>query len=1207
MLIAAVTILIGNYIDTVCDTANECDVNALISKAVTIVTNAIATVCGTNQVANCDPSHLIPEVCLNRPVDVPLILPGGTQDADGDGIPGIRYTQSTVSTNGCNTQTTPGSPGTLPAPDPDDGDPNVPIPDPSSICRDIDQPLQSTTYAQATLVSDADGDGVPYIVVPIYSAGVDGDCQPVVTQTGEYHLGPDPDDTDPSNPVNPAYCDMREGFGVNLPSSASQADADGDGFPVLTITYTRYELQSDCSLQTSPGTTGTIAIDPDDGDDQNPIATDDPVCFEYTRTMWIPTGAAQEDNDGDGIPVVGLAEREYVLDSDCNLHATGNQRVNPTFMAGDPDDGDPDNPVPRQIEPCNNVDSTQLWIPYVPTSQDADGDGVPVITMRERLVSLDPDCTVTPTTQYRSGDQVGDPDDNDPDNPGVSCTGIDMPTTKVPTGASKTKDEDGDGIPQMGYVRETISLGSDCDVTFSDPETTYLAFPDTNDDDANRPVPFDEPCGDIEVPSFQIVSVGRVSDDDGDRVPLIHTESQTFGLNNDCSVSEGSTTPGPTYGDPDDNDIDNPVPTNPQVCQNLDVTTFQVYNPPTVEDKDGDQVPWLHFTYDEKSINPDCTVAPGPTKDAGGIGDPDDTNPYDPIVDPTAVCQLVEQDCSITVHQPTGQTRSSDADGDGFPVYEVEFQDYELSFDPSDPKHAPVPGTETWSTVGGDPDDADPDNPIPREVEPCGGLMLPAVPLPSGVPVSEDLDGDGVPNYKQTFEDRRITSDCTVQGTGDLQTLSFGPDPDDADPDNPAGVLFPCSGLESPFYVPSSYRIDDADGDRVPVAIVVETRYTVSSSCDITNTGQTRDSPLGPVGDPDDTDDQVPLADVDPCQGRTAPCDLGTIPVPTTCNVKDNDGDGIAQASICTTSLVLQSDGNAYWNDPIVLYGPIGDPDDADGERPIPYSVVGIFEDLLDESVGEVERILGDVMDAQRDLQRLVNQTVDEATDEAWAAYAEVVQALDYAQQHFADTADRALAFVACSTSATETHAALLQNRIDAYASNPNETTYAQFLDAAIEGGNSYLLKMRDCNEPSRILAYGVEEAQYQCAAANHVIMEGARIVRDSQDPVYDLDRIFEPSTTRTQDMLNACLDAPGRFLVELATLLEYNAESAQYALVSYADPQGSDFMDDLAQLLGPDPANAEPEADAVTRFSLPFTLALAVVAAAAFLAMRRR
>ena len=139
-------------------------------------------------------------------------------------------------------------------------------------------------------------------------------------------------------------------------------------------------------------------------------------------------------------------------------------------------------------------------------------------------------------------------------------------------------------------------------------------------------------------------------------------------------------------------------------------------------------------------------------------------------------------------------------------------------------------------------------------------------------------------------------------------------------------------------------------------------------------------------------------------------------------------------------------------------------------------------------------------------------------------------------QQHLGDTADRALAFVACSTSATETHAALLQNRIDAYASNPNETTYAQFLDAAIEGGNSYLLNMRDCNEPSRILAYGVEEAQYQCAAANHVIMEGARIVRDSQDPVYDLDRIFEPGTTRTQDMLSACLDAPGRFLVELAT-----------------------------------------------------------------------
>ncbi len=421
VLIAAVTLLVGNYIDTVCETANDCDTNALIAKAVTAVTNAIATVCGTNQVANCDPSHLIPEVCLNRPVDVPLILPGGTQDADGDGVPGIRYTQSTASTNVCNTQTTPGSPGTLPAPDPDDGDPNVPIPDPSSICRDIDQPIQST-YAQATLVSDADGDGVPSIVVPIYSAGVDGDCQPVITQTGEYRLGPDPDDNDPSNPINPAYCDMREGFGVNLPGTASQADADGDGFPVLTIQYTHYELQSDCSIQTSPGTTGTVAIDPDDGDDQNPIASDEPVCGEYARAMWIPTGAAQTDNDGDGIPVVGLAEREYVLDSDCNLQATGNQRVNEAFMAGDPDDADPDVPVPRQIEPCNNIDATQLWIPYVPTSQDQDGDGVPVVTMRERLVSLDPDCTVTPTTQYRSGGQYGDPDDADPDNPGVTLS-----------------------------------------------------------------------------------------------------------------------------------------------------------------------------------------------------------------------------------------------------------------------------------------------------------------------------------------------------------------------------------------------------------------------------------------------------------------------------------------------------------------------------------------------------------------------------------------------------------------------------------------------------------------------------------------------------------------------------------------------------------------------------------------------------------------
>ena len=123
------------------------------------------------------------------------------------------------------------------------------------------------------------------------------------------------------------------------------------------------------------------------------------------------------------------------------------------------------------------------------------------------------------------------------------------------------------------------------------------------------------------------------------------------------------------------------------MCQNLDVTTFQVYNPPSVEDKDGDQVPWLHFTYDEKTINPDCTVAPGPTKDAGGIGDPDDQDPYNPIVDPTAVCQDIKQDCSISVHQPTGRPLAAvDADGDGFPVYEVEFQDYETELRPQRPQ-----------------------------------------------------------------------------------------------------------------------------------------------------------------------------------------------------------------------------------------------------------------------------------------------------------------------------------------------------------------------------------------------------------------------------------------------------------------------------------------------------------------------------------------
>lgn len=1195
--------IVGEQVEAACEKAQDCDLNKLIVVAQGYVDQVVEAVCGSTRAGDCDPSHLLPDYCLNRPVDIPVIVPGQVQDADGDGVPGIRYTESTVTTDGCYTNTQNGPGGTLPAPDPDDGDASTPIPNPEDICRQL-VTATTTSYADTALVADNDGDGVPSITVPIYTAGVDGSCNPELTQTGEYHIGPDPDDEDPSNPVNPAYCDMREGFTITLPGQSTLHDDDQDLFPVIVYQNTKYTLNSDCTLQEQDAGTSSVAIDPDDSDNQNPVASDKPACEDFTTTRWLPGGVVQEDNDADGIPVIGLQEREYEVDEDCNVRATGNQRVNSGFVTGDPDDADPDVPVPREIEPCSNVDSTQFWVPWIPTTRDDDGDDVPVVTMRERLIIQHADCTAEPTTQYRSGSEYGDPDDGDPNNPGVSCDGLDMPEGKVPTGGVRTKDDDGDSIPQTGYTVESLHLGSDCNITFSDPEVVWQPYPDPDDEDANVPAPFAEPCQNLEAPSFQVVGLGRISDDDGDRVPLIHTQSQTFWLQSDCTVEEGDTSPGPSYGDPDDNDIDNPIPTNPQVCQNLDVTTVPVYNPPTVQDLDGDQVPWLHFTYDEKTINPDCTVAPGPTNDAGGIGDPDDADPYNPIPDPGAVCQDIEEECAIEFTQPTGNTRSTDADYDGVPVIEAESQTYRLRYNPANPEHTTT-GDSTWSVVGGDPDDADPDVPVPREVTPCAGLMVPAIPLPIGVPVAEDQDGDDVPNYKQTFEDHELAGDCTWQGNGDLQTIGFGPDPDDQDPTNPPGIFFPCSSLESPFYVPSSYRIDDADNDRVPIAVVIETRYTISGDCNVVNTGQTRDSPLGPVGDPDDANDQVPLPGPDACQGRPAPCELASIPLPTPCNVRDNDQDNIAQADICTTTLVMQSNGQAFFHDPVKLYGPVGDLDDQDGDRPVPYSIVNLLDEILEDSIEEVNRILGDIDDRQDQLIRLLNNTVEATEEDVWAVYAELLQVLDFAANHLSDTADRAVAFVACTTASTESHAALVQNRVDAYFQNPNETTYAQFLDAGIEGSNAYLLNMRECNEPSRILAYGVEEMQYQCAAANHIIMEGARIVQGSQDPVYDLERIFQPGTDRTTQTLTGCLDAPGQFLIELAKLMERSAESAQYALISYADPEGTDFLDDLRHALG---VQDEPEpASTVTRFSLPFSFALLLVLIAAAIAVRRR
>jgi hypothetical protein len=285
---------------------------------------------------------------------------------------------------------------------------------------------------------------------------------------------------------------------VPVPAVQGPYDADGDGVPLLYVGTCPVSFYADAA-SAAADCGGWIAVgDPDDSDPRNPIDTPgtlgqvqsvvdllteavlalaDEVQATADQLVQAIVGAllglfpvsvpvyewALFDADADFVPVVRVHEDRLVLDADGSIHQEGGPEV---LVAGDPDDGDRDAPVPwstlEQVPPqlvdllvwvlnealglvegTPHVDGSELVgdlqglvsqalgtvtdaaqdqfpvsvvLPQVEGPVDADADGVWTMTVRFCDYDVQSNGDLDPQGCDASQD-VGDPDDANPKDP----------------------------------------------------------------------------------------------------------------------------------------------------------------------------------------------------------------------------------------------------------------------------------------------------------------------------------------------------------------------------------------------------------------------------------------------------------------------------------------------------------------------------------------------------------------------------------------------------------------------------------------------------------------------------------------------------------------------------------------------------------------------------------------------------------------------
>ena len=568
---------------------------------------------------------------------------------------------------------------------------------------------------RAPLGSDGDGDGLD----DRYDADSGG--QPIVPVNTDGDGLPDFLDPDADGDGVP---DLIEGHDANMDGIADvdpapgNADADGDGlndsFDTVVAPGAGNEAGSNAPLQNSDGADNRDWRDTDDDNDS--IAT-------------VIEGGVGNDADGDGTP-------DY-LDPD-----TGDSDGDGTLDDDDPSPNDPCVPndrtaacdtdsdgVPDGEENDNGTD---------PNNPDTDGDGIP-----DGTENRDSD-----------GDGTNDGADSDSDNDGIPDGTEAGPNPNVPI------DSDGDGRPDVidpdsdnDGIPDSIERDDDADgdgtPNYLDPDSDDDGIPDTVEDDRALGVDGD---GDGIDDGYDVDSSLMGTDANGDGVDdaLMPLDSDGDGRDNYLDIdSDNDGIPDTVEADLDvladgDSDQVNDV-YDVDATLGVDADGDGVDDAVMPTNTDGDDVPdYLDLDTDNDSL---LDVVEGGGLDENGDGFIDDlantegslTNPTDSDLDGIGDWREVDSDNDGISDNVGSNFEDLDGNGDGV-VDNIADSD--------------------GDGIADDVDQLDGFGTAPDEDR--DGLL-------DDIDGSEDVDGDGLPNFQDPDSD----------GDGVDDSIEAGPDKSD--------------------------------------------------------------------------------------------------------------------------------------------------------------------------------------------------------------------------------------------------------------------------------------------------------------------------------------------------------------------------------------------------------------------------------------------
>ncbi len=1133
-----------------------------------------------------------PEPCPANQWDAPWVPI--IEDEDDDGVPVVYRTSTnvwlspdcTVEYRGLSIHEGYG--------DLDDNDPLVPV---NCFALANQRPRLPTG---GSLLVDEDGDGIPRTAYWTAEHHFTPDCQLITSDPRLESIdAPDPDDANPNDPVSITEpCWQYAGTLVPMARVADESDEDMDGVPAFDVEVRWHSIEADCS-QTMAGNLATQRLgDPDDDDPNNPL-TQEP-CDPVAGIHWVPLSYRHEDLDDDGVPLVTIVEHGIQVAPDCG-DTPQQELTRDGQQLGDPDDQDPYNPVADPGAICPGASLDCRLVLTAPTGrqrvEDLDGDGVPAAYIEVAGLELRYNPG-DPGLGFQEGSESwvrigGDTDDANPDEPvprdPKPCEDIQGATLDAPAGY-EVLDDDMDGFPRVLVSTQNHQLADDCSLVPIGPVQSTDLGPDPDDNDDTTPIDSATACQDV-AGQYRLARTVAVTDGDGDGLPRVTVMERNLVIQGDCSVNQRTDDlEGESVGDPDDADADDPVPRTLTPCAPFAGTQVPVpEGPPTTQDFDNDGVPVVTQSLRWYVIGPDCTLVPSLDSYPVNIGpDPDDQDPFNPLPALTP-CQGFDGPRWLAEGHEV-----RDEDDDGVPLIVVMERRYDVD---TDCNVAASDETRDSVVQVGD-DDTDPNAPIPQHPAPCSALAPYSLPVPDGSFQLVDEDEDGWPVLHQPTKTAKLTPDCQVTNEpGDDLVLAV--DNDDNDPYRPPA---PDCQEASPWSIPGDPVITDQDEDGIPQIHARLVEYRLDDECRPYPTGNTTEGAR--MGDPDDSDPLLPGDLGELCPGQASPCLLGEVSIPTACRIEDQDEDGISSAYLCTQAYRFHSDGSIDSSEPVEFIGPLGDVDDQNPARPIPFYLTDDVWRLSDELLDDVTQVLVEVDEAHKGLLAVVLDASNSTTDQIQHHREHLLQEIQHGISTLARLRDDAETFMACAGTRTDQYAALMDNRITSAANDPSPGNMDALALAATDGAAIHATNLRACNGASQTLDFLYQEVRVLCGQGLHYTGHAGHLLAESKDPVLDLHRLFSPRSNTINETLHACLEAPYQLARQLVAYTETTADRLTRLLLAYTDLVGSDLLDTLRDLL--EPKYHDADAPKPRSWSFPFLL-LAIALLASSRRWRRR